>query len=514
MELYYFQKENKSEVRTAFRDYRKVMYQAGTGSGKTVTAVDIIKDTVAKGNDAWFVAHRRELIEQAHDHLTWQGVNAGIVMAGYKVEQHLPVQVCSIGTLNERLIKNQKILFPRRPKLIIIDEAHRALAKTYRNLISMFPDAYVLGLSATPIRTDGRGLGHMFDYMVQAPPVEELIEGGYLVQPKYFAGATADLKGVPTQGYDYAAGELEVRMNRAQLRGDVVEQWMRHGEGRKSIVFASGVKHSIALAEDFVAAGIRAVHVDGRTVKSERSDIVRDFKNTDKYQVITNCAVFTEGFDVPEVGCVSLACPTKSIGKYLQMAGRCLRPHKESGKDDCIIIDHAGAVSRHGFIEDPVPWSLDTDGRMDDRMPEVREAIERQFECENCGCIFMGQIRCPECGTRLVVHGQHELINTVEELIEIKRGAVGAKAAKDQKVYTQAQKDNFLAQVTGYAQGQNPQKKEFKSGWVGHTYRAKFGQWPPKTDIEPQEPSTEVLAFIRAKNAAFQIRRKFREERA
>jgi hypothetical protein len=351
--------------------------------------------------------------------------------------------------------------------------------------------------------------------MVNAPSVRELIEMGWLVQPRYFTGATANMDGVKTHDYDYAAGEREARMNNAVLRGDVVEQWLRHADNRKSIVFASGVKHSLALKEDFEAAGVPAMHIDGNTLNSERMELIDEFRKSDKYKVLCNCMIVTEGFDVPEVGCVSIACPTKIISKYLQMAGRCLRPAE--GKTDCIILDHGNNILRHGFVEDPIPWELDTNGRLTDRIPAERDEMPRQFECTACGCVFSGRIRCPECGTRLEVQPQHELISTVEELIEVTRGAMGVKASDKQKVYTMDQKRNFYKQVIGYASGMNPRGKKYSEGWVAHTYRAKFGVWPRGLGLEagnPEKPSQEVIAFIRAKNAAYHIRKNYNEQRA
>jgi DNA repair protein RadD len=512
-ELRDYQAVNQAQIRQAFSRTKSVMYQAGTGSGKTVVASSIIKKASEKGSPVWFVAHRRELIEQASQELYENGVPNGIIMAGYRYQAHMQVQVASIDTLRERHLKNDKLIITKPPKLLVVDEAHRSLGNTYLSLFDAHPDAWRLGLSATPMRSDGRGLGHAYGAMVNAPTVAELIEDGWLVQPRYFTGATADMAGVNTQNHDYAAGEREARMNNAQLRGDVVEQWLRHGEGRKTIVFAAGVKHSLALREEFEAAGVSAIHIDGGTINSERRDLIDEFRSSDKHTVLCNCMVVTEGFDVPEVGCVSIACPTKMISKYIQMGGRCLRPNRATNKKDCIIIDHGDNVMRHGFLEDPIPWTLDTNGSITENMAKIREELPRQFECHECGCTFMGQIRCPECGTRLEIQPHHELLSTTEELIEVTRGAMGVKASDKQKVYTTAQKENFYAQIKAYANGNNPRGKQYKSGWLMHTYRAKFGV-PPHGGmefIEEMEPTPQVTAFIRAKNAAFQIRRKYRE---
>lgn len=510
-----FQSLNKMQIRQQFRHHQRVMYQAGTGSGKTVVASSIIADAITKGSPTWFIAHRRELIKQARESLMEMELRPSVIMSGWRYDPSKALQCASIDTLRERLVKRGKLVITKKPKLIVIDEAHRSLSKSYRDLIAHFPDAHVLGLSATPIRSDGRGLGHIYNSMVQAPGVQELMDMGWLVRPRYFTGYTPDLKGVKTHDYDYAAGELQARFNNAKLRGDVVENWVRHAENRKTIVFATGVKHSLALKEDFEAAGIPAMHIDGRTLNRERMELIEDFRSSDKYKVLCNCAIVTEGFDVPEVGCVQVATATKIISKWLQMAGRALRPEGGKAREDenCIIIDHGQNIERHGFVEDPVPWSLSTEGRITDRIPVVREEMVRQFECEECGCVFSGQVRCPECGTVLKVRGQHEFITSPEELIEVTRGAMGVKAADEQKTYTAAQKKNFLSQVKGYAEGRNSTKRTYKDGWVAHTYRAKFGEWPVNPDrIPSSEPEAQVIAFINAKRAAYQIRRKFNAE--
>jgi len=498
---------NKEQIRQQFRRVFSVLYQAGTGSGKTVTAASIVMDAAKRETVVWFIAHRRELIEQASRTLHKCGVKHGIIMAGYRYDASARVQICSIDTLRERLMKNDKLVVIHKPKLIIVDEAHRSLSPSYLKLFEMFPRAYRLGLTATPVRSDGRGLGHVYDSMVQAPSVAELIEDGWLVRPRYFTGATADLEGIKTHDYDYARGELQARMNNAVLRGDVVEQWIRHGDNRKTIVFASGVKHSLALKEEFERAGIPAMHIDGHTLNSERMDLIERFRSSDKYRVLCNCMIVTEGFDVPEVGCVVLATATKIISKYLQMGGRCLRP--EEGKEDCIIIDHGSNIMRHGFLEDPVPWSLDTEGRITERTAKERENLPREFTCTECGAVFSGRVRCPECNTRLELVGENDLINTVEELIEVTRGAVGMKAADKQKVYSEVEQKNFHAQLMGYAG-----EKGYSQGWAAHKFRSKFGVWPPKGWLSSpiQEPSALVRAYVRGQNAAYHIRRKYREE--
>jgi superfamily II DNA or RNA helicase len=190
-------------------------------------------------------------------------------------------------------------------------------------VINAYPEAKIIGMTATPCRRDGRGLGNVFTDLVLAPGVEELIEQKHLVGTRVFSW-DVDLKGVRTSKGDYVESELEARMNTDKLVGDIISHHQRLAKGRKTVLFASGVGHSIHLAREFQAAGVRAEHLDGSTPIEERESILRRLSSGD-LEVVSNCMVLTEGWDQPDVSCLVLARPTKSLGLYLQMAGRRLR---------------------------------------------------------------------------------------------------------------------------------------------------------------------------------------------
>src|SRR5262249_17097646 len=194
--------------------------------------------------------------------------------------------------------------------LLIIDEAHHARANTYQKLIELYPDASVLGLTATPCRGDGRGLGNIFKKMIEVPQVADLIKLGFLVGAKVYAPVDPDLKGVRTQTGDYAVGQLADRMNTPALVGDIVIDWLKHGERRKTIAFAVDVQHSVHIRNDLVQAGVRAEHLDGSTSIRDREAILARLASGET-EVVTNCMVLTEGFDCPDIGCIILARPTK-----------------------------------------------------------------------------------------------------------------------------------------------------------------------------------------------------------
>lgn len=500
-----YQEENFNQLRNAYgKGNRKVLYQAATGSGKTVVASMVTKLAVEKGNRVMPVAHRRELIHQFADKLSMMDVYSGKVMAGEPLHIGRSVQVGSIQTLWARYLKEKRIAL-HAPDLIVIDEAHRSLSNTYLKLMAAFPDAWVLGLTATPVRTDGRGLGHIYEEMVQSPSVQELTDMGFLVPVVPYGGSVADLKGIGMSAGDYNKNELEERQNTPDLVGDCVMNWLKLAEGRPTMVFASGVKHSLALEEAYQNVGVKALHVDANTHKQDRDNILEKLTNGE-IQVVTNCMVYTEGTDCPAISCIQNASPTKNIAKYLQVIGRGMRP--DNNKDNCLYLDHSGTTMMHGFVEDPIPWSLDTKGKLQVRVAEQREQELKQFQCVDCGCIWSGKIRCPDCGRRLELKGEMKDY-TEAELINLKR-----KEPKKPKepVYTREDKQKFYSELSGYASGLGRKStKAYSPGWVAHKYRAKFGVWPRGMDEHILEPSKLTKGWIINQNIRYAKGRKAAE---
>jgi superfamily II DNA or RNA helicase len=329
---------------------------APTGSGKTVIASEIIRSN--PNSHVLFFVHRREIVHQTHDHLAAFGVKAGVILAEQPRDPMRGVQVASIQTLHARCIRGDEDLPPAN--IVFVDEAHHARAPTYQTIIEKYPEAKIIGMTATPCRRDGRGLGNVFETMIECPQVAELIEQRYLVPTRVFAPSRPDLTGVHVKQGDYVEHELAERMDKAKLVGDIVSHWLRHAERRKTVVFATSVSHSIHIKDEFVRAGVRAEHIDGTTPKEERDAILARLSNGD-LELVTNCMVLTEGWDQPDASCGVLARPTKSMGLFRQMIGRVIRP--APGKDHALILDHAGAVFQHGFVEDPVIWTLDQDSK-------------------------------------------------------------------------------------------------------------------------------------------------------
>ena len=345
----------------------RIMIVAPTASGKTVIGAEIIKQTVAAFKDVLVLAHRREIITQTSKKLHDHGIAHGIIQAGMrKLARPMErVQVASIQTLHARAIRSDRMKLPPAD-LLVVDEAHHCPANTYRKIIEAYPDATLLGLTATPCRGDGRGLGGIFEKIIETPQVAELIEKGYLVKTRVYAPAIPDLKGVRVQAGDYVESQLAERMDRPKLIGDIVTHWHKYGERRKTVAFAVNVAHSIHLRDEFVKSGVRAEHIDGSTPKPERDATLARLASGE-IELVTNCMVLTEGWDMPEVGACILARPTRKMGLYRQMIGRVLRP--APSKADAIVLDHSGAVFRHGFAEDHVEWTLDPDRKARKRQP-------------------------------------------------------------------------------------------------------------------------------------------------
>jgi DNA repair protein RadD len=392
-ELRPYQIRALSEIRKAMTDgHHSIMIQSPTGSGKGVMLADIINRCHMNSKTVLFLVHRQEILFQVSDYLTRYGIEHGIIKASIKHEDHHPVQIASFQTIHRRL----KSPYINQADVVIIDEAHHATAATYLEVIERFRKKIVLGFSATPSRQNGLGLGNLFDKLIQVATIQELTDQGFLAPVRYFAPVRPDLSKVKMQNGDYSIAELEPEMMKGSIVGDLVENWLKCGEGRKTMVFATGVKHSIAICNQFRSVGILAEHVDGKTLKEEREAIVDRFKSG-LIQIIVNCQVFTEGVDVPDIGCVVLARPTKSLPMYLQMVGRGMRTIP--GKTDCILIDHAGAVYEHGFVHEVTEWELSTTDKTTNKKQEERKRKESEpITCPMCSAVYTGRLKCPQCG--------------------------------------------------------------------------------------------------------------------
>jgi DNA repair protein RadD len=491
--LHQFQQEAVAEIERHIAEGRlKLLLVAPTGSGKTVIASDLIRRWVTNFKTVLFVAHRREIIDQTGAKLTANGVRHGIIMAGISPRPMEAVQVASIDTLLVRGVRSNAMQLPPAD-LIVFDEAHRARGRTREHLISLYPNAVLLGMTATPCRGDGRGLGNLFDVMVEAPQVAELIVGGFLVRSRVYAPVNPDLKRVRVEKGDYVISQLAGRMNTSRLVGDIVEHYHKHGEQRRTIAFAVDVAHSVAIREQFLRAGVPAEHLDGETPIPERAAILARLASG---ETISNCMVLTEGWDCPPVGCCILARPTKQMGLFRQMVGRVLRP--ADGKPDAVILDHSGAVFRHGLPEDHVEWALNVDSLARNIANEKRKAGEAPMlhECPSCKAIMI-KPPCGACGWMPQPKARD---------VEFEDGqlglVVGGKSRAQQ--YSATQRLEWYGMLAYIAADRG-----YQPGWIAHQYKEKFGEWPPRSFGSPCfEPTREVLSWVRSRMIAFAKRRR------
>jgi superfamily II DNA or RNA helicase len=378
---------------------RRVILVAPTGSGKTVIAAEIARLAVERNRHVLFVAHRTELLQQAMAKLRSLGLSTGIVQASEPITLTAPVQVCSIDTLRAQ---------NRRPPadIIIVDEAHRTAAKSYRNLLADYPQAYVVGLTATPARLDGRGLSDSYDALHVAATVPQLVDSGHLVAPLCYAPHRPNLTSITVRAGEYSAKSSAKAMS--HLTGDVVETWLKRADRLRTLVFASSVNHSKELRAAFLSAGRPALHVDGKTPRAVRENAWRALAAGQVYAVC-NVGVAVEGLDIPELECVVMARPTRSLTVWLQCCGRVMRP----AGDAAIILDHAGCTWLHGVPTAHRNWELESTRR------NPVECVPPTFMCRQCLFITGQPFRvCPDCGSTHVPKAR--IVKTIDgELVAV-----------------------------------------------------------------------------------------------
>lgn len=464
---------------------------APTGSGKTTMAVDLV--TRRHCRTLW-LAHRRELIEQAAHRLEDFGLAVGIIKAGIAPFPLAPVQVASVQTLIRRDVP--------RAGLIIVDECHHAAADTYGRILEQYPGVPVVGLTATPFRLDGRGLGDIFGHIIVAASVAELVQQEYLHAPKIWATKAPDLRGVKVTAGDYNRRQLAERANTADLRADIVKQWQAHAAGRRTVAFAVDVQHSRDIVAAFQEAGVPAEYVDGATPADERAAILGRLR-AGETQIVSNCMILTEGWDLPALECAILARPTASLCLHLQQIGRVMRACPD--KHGAIVLDHAGNHYAHGLVTRPLEYSLDPDNKAGHT-----EALGLR-RCEACALLYpLSRRDCPDCGhvnapgdrDRPQIHGPGQMqrfddwdykgalwnsIDAERQAMDYKPGwsyfryieATGerpliiADELVDPAKATQEQKEAHYRRLLRMARA-----KEYQDGWAAHQFRDTFGSWP------------------------------------
>ena len=345
---------------------------------------------------------------------------------------------------------------------ILAHNCHHVASSSYHSMLSAYSGAKILGVTATPERLDGKGLGDYFQTMVRGPEVQWLIDNGFLAKPTYYAPSTVDLSSVSVRMGDYAKNEIAGIMDKPAIIGDAVQSYMRFAAGKTAIAFCVNLKHARDTAEAFNAVNIKAEVIDGTMDDGVRTGIVRRVRDGHT-KLLVSCELVGEGFDAPAVGAAILLRPTASLGLHLQQVGRTLRPKADGS--GAIILDHVGNCVRHGLAEEQREWSLEG-ASAKRRKPEV--AIETR-RCEKCYAVYTG-VTCPQCG---------EIRQSKQREIEIREGEL--QKLEVEKLIAHRQQIIENAQCRTFQDFQKvAQKRGYKRGWAYH--RWKMSKWNNKTE--------------------------------
>lgn len=398
-----------------------ILAVAPTGAGKTVIAAALIELFLGRGARILFVAHRDELIEQCCRKLAENGVAHGVIKAGRDGgDLYARVHVASVQTFIARL------RFMRKDyDLIIFDEAHHSVSDSFRKIIAHCTSAWrrplVIGLTATPYRADGKGLGEVYQEIVTVSTTAELINEGFLVPPRlYRARIMPDTSKIPLKhNGDYNEDDMEREMSKPRILGHAVNEFIRVTGGRpmRALGFYVNKAHARLGCEAFCAAGVPAEYVDDSTPTKERKAIL-DRLRAGKTLYVANCGIFTEGFDEPRLLVVQGMRPTKSRGLWRQIVGRGARPCPEIFKTHFLLLDHCGWTSEHGRFTDPDRCSL-AGGLAREQKDE-----KQLRTCPACGARFVpGPKVCPDCGAPLAAGGQEDTIGLGDGSVTLEEDA-------------------------------------------------------------------------------------------
>ena len=448
-----YQQDAVYELRLSILRSESAVYVLPTGGGKTVVAAEISRLASDKGSRTLFLVHRRELVKQAINTLeeACPGMSIGVEAAGWPSMPWAPLQVGMVQSIARRS-------YNVKPALVIIDEAHHARAKIWEKVLATWPDAKRIGLTATPERLDGKGLGQHFAEMVLGPTIVELVDAGHLapirtlVLPSRFR--RSEMR--KNRSGELRRDDVEGQMTDAVVASGV-DAYLRYAKGKKAIFFGIHTDHSRRVCTKLREHGVRAEHVDGKDGASRRDRIMNELR-TGGLDVVGNCDLISEGFDAPSCEVVMMGAPTMSVTRYLQQAGRAMRPGQ--GKT-ALILDLAGNSHELGLPDEVREWSLE-DG-------EVRDEQKKKMPprvCLRCKTAFRGR-RCPYCAYEEPLAQVAEVETELEE--------AKARAPKKGKRRSEVWRDLAIAKKS-----RNPQRsleliaerRGYNPRWVGHILRA------------------------------------------
>ena len=440
MNLRPYQHQLITEIRGRYQlGDHSVLAVLPTGGGKTVCFSYIAEQAAIKGNRVCVMVHRAELLDQASKSMP---MHHGLIAANRSMDLSHAVQVASVQTLARRLARFPRDFF----QLLIVDEAHHTTAGTWKQVIEHFSSARLLGVTATPIRCDGRGLGENYQSMVIGPTAKWLTDNGFLADARVLAPPGIDTKGLRKKMGDFDMKQAEGLLQEGQVMGDCLTHYKQHLSGQTAIAFCCSVAHAEAVAGLFQANGVAAASIDGKMDAMQRKQLLASL-GRGEIKVLTSCSLIGEGVDVPSVGGCILLRPTQSVGLHLQMIGRCLRP--SPGKAKAVVLDHVGNTLRLGHHLEDREWSLDGKKKRDsERVPSVKV-------CPECFAAMASQVSsCEQCGYEFKPE-RRELEVVPGQLQELTAEAAARSRKREQ------------AMARSFAELQEIEKKRgYKPGWA------------------------------------------------
>lgn len=501
----------RQAIDTAYQrvaDGHRPIIQACTGSGKTVIAAFIAKEMLDASKRVLWLSGREEILRQTF--ATFNEV-CGLGRVGILMRKETPwwfyppVTVASWDTLKARWNKSDTWKIPA--DVVLVDECHLSLSeKMSETIMPHYRDKVVIGMTATPARRSGRGLGSYFTRIIQVSSIPKLIEEGFIAPCEYWAGSHVDTARlhVDRKTNDYQERELSEASLDRKLIGDVLDNWLRICRDRHTIVFAVDIAHAQALAERFQSAGVSAEVIHSKMAHETRMQITEQFRSQ-AIQVLVNIGICTYGFDCASIGCVVLARPTKSIVLHFQMIGRGMRPKPDGGY--VIVLDHADNVRRLGCVEDEIRWRL-SEGK-DAAVNTTRDGDATRnkapqappTECASCHYVFSRSRICPKCGWEKPVASRD--IETVQaDLVKVRR------SRSELKLETQ-DRCTWYRMAVGWCLNNSK-----KTGMAYYRFKDKFGEEHDRAweRLGPLEPDERVSAYMRAGLIRY-AKRKRKEER-
>jgi DNA repair protein RadD len=457
-----YQQTGVDDIRNSYRQgFRAPLYVLPTGGGKTVVFTYVTQSALSRGKNVMILVHRDELLRQSISKLQGFGIASGAISPKYTPNFAAPCQVGMVQTVVNRTKYYPNVDF------IIVDEAHHIAANTYMQILDAYPNAYVLGVTATPVRSDGKGLGKgyggIFDTMILGPTVQDLINRGFLVEPIiYTSNQRLDFSGLNRgKSGDFTRHGMEKMLDKPAIIGNAVDHYRSICAYEPGVAFCVSRKAAEHTAAEFRAMGFKAFSVDGTTDHNDRKRILNGLSDG-SVNVVTSCDVISEGTDIPAIVAAMLLRPTASEGLYLQQVGRSLRP--APGKENAIVLDHVGNVLRHGLPEEEREWSL-KGSKKTTRQKDPEEQSESVHQCENCYRVFHARLKvCPGCGVARKIK-ERELEQLEGDLVKMSKEEIKAISRKKRNE-TSAAKTVEELQKIARDRGYNPR-------WVTHMLKAR-----------------------------------------